>query len=93
MTTLSLRLEFSAPHNQHENGIIESTWGTLSQWTLCMLSHAELSVGYWEFAMGSAVHVFNRTPRRSGTTVAPLEALTRRKPPGSPTSVWLSSLR
>ena len=80
VTALSLRLDFFAPHSQHQNGLIERTWGTLSQWTMCMLSHAEISVGYWEFAMGSAVHVFNRTPRRSGTTVAPLEALTGKKP-------------
>ena len=62
VTALSLRLEFSAPHSQYQNGLIERTWGTLSQWTLCMLSHAELSVGYWEFAMANVVHVFNRTP-------------------------------
>jgi hypothetical protein len=46
VTALSLRLEFSAPHSQYQNGLIERTWGTLSQWTLCMLSHAELAVGY-----------------------------------------------
>ncbi len=45
-----------------------------------MLSHAELSVGYWEFAMGSAVHVFNKTPRRSGTSLSPLEAITGKAP-------------
>ncbi len=45
-----------------------------------MLSQAELSIGYWEFAMASAVHVFNRTPRRSGSTIAPLEAITGKKP-------------
>ncbi len=40
VTALSLRQEFSAPHSQFQNGLIERTWGTLSQWTLCMLSHA-----------------------------------------------------
>ena len=80
VTTLSLRLEFSAPHSQFQNGMIERTWGTLSRRTLCMLSHAELSVGYWEFAMASAVHVFNRTPRRSGSTAAPLEAIIGKRP-------------
>ena len=65
-----------------------------------MLSHAELDVGYWEFAMASAVHVFNRTPRRSGTTVAPMEAITGKKPDlghlrvfGCPTYVHIPSQR
>ena len=80
VTSLSLRLEFSALHSQHQNGLIERTWSTLSQWTLSMLSHAELAVGYWEFAMAFAVHVFNRTPRRSGSTIVPLEAITGKKP-------------
>jgi hypothetical protein len=80
VTALSLRLEFFAPHSQFQNGLIERTWGTLSQWTLCMLSHAKLFAGYWEFAMASAVHVFNRTPRRSGSTISPLEAITGKKP-------------
>jgi hypothetical protein len=52
----------------------------MSQWTMCMMSHAKLSVGYWEFAMASAVHVFNKTPMRSGTTVSPMEAITSKKP-------------
>jgi hypothetical protein len=30
--------------------------------------------------MASAVHVFNRTPRRSGSAIAPLEAITGKKP-------------
>ena len=30
--------------------------------------------------MASAVHVFNRTPRRSGSTISPLEAITGKKP-------------
>lgn len=45
-----------------------------------MLSHVELSVGYWEFLRASAVHVFNMTPRRSGSTMAPLEAIIGKKP-------------
>ncbi len=40
VVSLPLRLEFSAPHCHFQNGLIERTWGTLSQWTMCMLSHA-----------------------------------------------------
>eukprot|EP00873_Tetraselmis_striata_P046577 jgi/Tetstr1/466841/TSEL_011299.t1 len=64
-----------APYSQFQNGLMERTWRTLSQWARCMLDYASLQDTYWEFAMSVAAYIYNRTFRR-GVHGIPLHLVT-----------------
>eukprot|EP00873_Tetraselmis_striata_P000672 jgi/Tetstr1/420936/TSEL_011997.t1 len=64
-----------APYSQFQNGLMERTWRTLSQWARCMLDYASLQDTYWEFAMSVAAYIHNRTFRR-GVHGIPLHLVT-----------------
>eukprot|EP00873_Tetraselmis_striata_P022573 jgi/Tetstr1/442837/TSEL_003214.t1 len=63
-----------APYSQFQNGLMERTWRTLSQWARCM-DYASLQDTYWEFAMSVAAYIYNRTFRR-GVHGIPLHLVT-----------------
>jgi len=50
------------PGSPQQNGHAECWNRTLLEQTLSMLHNAHLSSGFWELAIHTAVHIYNRTP-------------------------------
>ena len=53
------------PYSPQQNGMAERWNRTLLDKARAMLHTAGLSLGFWEFAVHTAVHIHNRTPSRT----------------------------
>jgi transposase InsO family protein len=68
------------PYSPQQNGRAERFNRTIMEKGTSMLHHAGLSLGFWETAVATAVHIYNRTPTRSNQWRAPLQLWDGTKP-------------
>lgn len=61
------------PYTPQQNGRAERWNRTFMEKALSMLHHAGLSLGFWQLAVDTAVHVYNRTPTRTLKWKTPME--------------------
>jgi hypothetical protein len=61
------------PHSPQQNGRAERFNHTIMEKASAMLHHAGMSQGFWETAVATACHLYNRTPTRSNKWRTPLE--------------------
>jgi hypothetical protein len=61
------------PHSPQQNGRAEHFNRTIMEKASAMLHHARMSQGFWETAVATACHLYNRTPTRSNKWRTPLE--------------------
>ena len=61
------------PYTPQQNGRAERWNRTFMEKALAMLHHAGLSLGFWQLAVDTAVHVYNRTPTRTLKWKTPME--------------------
>ena len=57
--------KLNIPYSPQQNGLAERWNRTLLNKARAMMHSAGLSFGFWEFAIDTAVHTYNRTPQRS----------------------------
>ena len=57
--------KLNIPYSPQQNGLAERWNRTLLDKARAMMHSAGLSLGFWEFAIDTAVHTYNRTPQRS----------------------------
>ena len=72
--------ELSAPRTPQQNGVAERMNQTLLGGMRAMLHHSGMSKGFWAEAMGTAVHILNRAPRKGLGWRTPYELLFGRIP-------------
>jgi hypothetical protein len=60
-------------HSPQQNGRAERFNRTIMEKASAMLHHAGMSQGFWETAVVTACHLYNRTPTRSNKWRTPLE--------------------
>jgi len=53
------------PGSPQQNGLAERWNRTIMEKARAMLHSTGLSLGFWEFAVDTAVHIYNRTPSRT----------------------------
>src|SRR6266403_2270918 len=53
------------PHTPQQNGVAERWNCTILDKTRALIHSAGLSLGFWELAVDTAVHTYNRTPTRT----------------------------
>jgi len=61
----------TAPYSPAQNGRAERWNRTIINSTLSMIHGASMSRGFWEHALQSAVHIYNRTPQRARNWITP----------------------
>jgi hypothetical protein len=57
--------KLTMPHSPQQNGVAERWNCTILDKARAMLHSAGLSLGFWECAVDTAVHTYNRTPTRT----------------------------
>jgi len=57
--------KLTMPHTPQQNGLAERWNRTLLDKARAMIHSAGMSLGFWEYAVDTAVHIYNRTPQRS----------------------------
>ena len=80
MTEKGIHHQLTAPHTPQQNGIAERANRTIAEAARAMLQAAGMSPGFWEFAVGTAVHVRNRAPSRVTGYTSPHERMFRKTP-------------
>jgi transposase InsO family protein len=65
--------KLTVPHSPQQNGRAERFNHTIMEKASAMLHHAGMSQGFWETAVATACHLYNRTPTRSNKWRTPLE--------------------
>jgi hypothetical protein len=65
--------KLTVPHSPQQNGRAERFNRTIMEKASAMLHHAGMSQGFWETAVVTACHLYNRTPTRSNKWRTPLE--------------------
>ena len=69
----------TVPNTPQQNGVAERANRTIAEAARAMLYGAGMSHGFWEFAVGTAVHVQNRAPSRVTSNISPYKLLTGQK--------------
>ena len=64
LASLGIEHHRTMPGSPQQNGRAERWNHTLLERALSMLHNAHLSAGFWELAIHTAVHTYNRTPSR-----------------------------
>src|SRR6266550_1298747 len=72
--------ELSTPYIHQQNGKVERMNRTLWEKSEAIRLHASCPNSWWNFAIETAVHVYNRTPLRRTKWKTPVENLTGKKP-------------
>ena len=54
--------QLSCPHTPQQNGTAERKHRHLVECSLTMLSHCNLPLSYWSYAISTATHIINRLP-------------------------------
>ena len=57
--------KLTMPHSPQQNGLAERWNRTLLDKARALMHSAGLSLGFWEYAVDTAVHTYNRTPTRT----------------------------
>jgi len=57
--------KLTMPHSPEQNGVAERWNRTILDKARAMMHSAGLSLGFWEYAVDTAVHTYNRTPTRT----------------------------
>ncbi len=65
--------KLTMPYSPQQNGRAKHFNHTVMEKGTSMLHHAGLSLGFWETAVNTAVHIYNRTPSHSNKWKTPLE--------------------
>jgi hypothetical protein len=65
--------KLTVPHSPQQNGRAEHCNCTIMEKASAMLHHAGMSQGFWETAVATACHLYNRTPTCSNKWRTPLE--------------------
>jgi hypothetical protein len=65
--------KLTVPHSPQQNGRAECFNRTIMEKASAMLHHAGMSQGFWETAVATACHLYNRTPTHSNKWRTPLE--------------------
>ena len=68
------------PNTPQQNGVTERANRTIAEAAQAMLHGAGISHVFWEFAVGTAVHVQNRAPSHVTSNISPYKLLTGHKP-------------
>ena len=58
-------IQTSAPHCQHDNGLIERAVATTKDTTRSLLTTAQLKVSFWAKAMSYAIKIINVLPKKN----------------------------
>ena len=73
--------EHTTPATPQQNGVAERTNRIFDEGITCMLNEAKLPGSFWGDALGTFVHVLNRSPSSSLKDITPYEAWFGQKPP------------
>lgn len=76
----SIEIRPSEPHTPEHNGTAERFNRELQEKTRAMLFDSGLPLQFWEYAMATAVYLYNRTPRKALNFKSPYEVIYNRKP-------------
>ena len=72
--------EMSAPYEHEQNGLAERGIQNVSQRAMCQLFGANMSQGFWPYAVENAVYLINRSPTTTLKDKTPFEAWTGKRP-------------
>ena len=72
--------EKSAPYEHEQNGLAERGIQTISQRAMCQLFGANMTVGFWPYAVEISTYLVNRSPTTALTGKTPFEAWTGERP-------------
>lgn len=72
--------EMSAPYEHEQNGLAERGIRNVSQRAMCQLFGANMSQGFWPYAVKNAVYLINRSPTTTLKNKTPFEAWTGKRP-------------
>ena len=70
----------SAPYKHEQNGLAERGIQNVSQRAMCQLFGANMSQGFWPYAVETAVHLINQSPTTTLDNETPFEAWTGKRP-------------
>ena len=66
--------EKSAPYKHEQNGLAERGIQNVSQQAMCQLFSANMSEGFWPYAVETAIYLINRSPTTTLDNKTPFEA-------------------
>jgi hypothetical protein len=72
--------EVSAPYEHEQNGLAERCIQNVSQRAMCQLFGADMSQGFWPYAVKTAVYLINRSPTTALDDKTPYEAWKGKRP-------------
>jgi hypothetical protein len=72
--------EISAPYEHEQNGLAERSIQNVSQRAMCQLFGANMSQGFWPYAVQNATYLINRSPTTTLNNKTPYEAWTGKRP-------------
>ena len=73
-------IQLTCPHTPQQNGTAERKHRHLIECSLTMLSHSNLPLSYWSYAISIATHIINRFPTPVLLNQSPWELLHKSKP-------------
>lgn len=72
--------ELTTPYTPQQNGVAERKNRTVVEMGRSLMKHKKLPNQFWAEAVGTAVHILNRSPTKAVSEVTPLEAWSGKKP-------------
>ena len=72
--------EKSTPYEHKQNGLAERGIQNVSQWAMCQLFGANMSEGFWPYAVDTAVYLINCSPTTTLKNKTPFEAWMGKRP-------------
>ena len=72
--------EKSAPYEHEQNGLAERGIQNVSQQAMCQLFGADMSQGFWPYAVENATYLINHSPTTTLDNMTPFEAWTGKHP-------------
>jgi hypothetical protein len=72
--------EVSAPYEHEQNGLAERCIQNVSQRAMCQLFGADMSQGFWPYAVETAVYLINQSPTTALDDKTPYEAWKGKRP-------------
>ena len=79
MENKGIKHQLTTPHTPQQNGIAEQANRTVAEAARAMLQSVGMSIGFWECAVSTAIHVRNRAPSRATDYTSPHEHLHKEK--------------
>ena len=80
LTMEGVKHEKSAPYEHEQNGLVERGIQNVSQRAMCQLFGADMSQGFWPYAVENATYLINRSPTTTLDNMTPFEAWTGKRP-------------